>query len=142
MYAAQIRARTLRSTQSCSQSANFNAGSLPDLAILREGTRSFDVIILTAVWMHLDATERVRAMQNLASLLRDGGLLLITLRHGPIPTDRYMFDVSPEDTIAQAQMCALTLVQRTVANSVQRANRENGVQWTHLVSQKAGIRAA
>jgi SAM-dependent methyltransferase len=105
---------------------------LPDLAVLRSMKSSFDVILLTAVWMHLDAAERAHAMRILAPLLHDDGLLLMTLRHGPIPAGKCMFHVSAEETIALAETHALSLVQKTVTESVQRWNQVAGVQWTHL----------
>ncbi|WP_459694164.1 methyltransferase domain-containing protein, partial [Achromobacter xylosoxidans] len=57
--------------------------ALPELAGLQG--REFDVIMLTAVWMHLDAHERARGMAALAALLAPGGQILMSLRHGPVP---------------------------------------------------------
>jgi SAM-dependent methyltransferase len=62
--------------------------SLPDLPVLSSRGQTFDVVMLTAVWMHLDATERVRAMPTVAGLLRTGGLMALTQRHGPVPAGR------------------------------------------------------
>jgi SAM-dependent methyltransferase len=110
--------------------------SLPDLNVLHAMKASFDVIMLTAVWMHLDAVERACAMPILASLLRDGGVLLMTLRHGPVPAGRRMFDVPGEETVALAQMHALLLEHESVSASVQKANQETGIQWTHIAFRK------
>ncbi len=41
---------------------------LPDLPVLGERAERFDLILLTAVWMHLDEVERERAMARLADL--------------------------------------------------------------------------
>ena len=57
--------------------------SLPDLAGLRAD--GFDLVMLTAVWMHLDPAERRAAMPRVARLLRPGGRLVLSLRHGPVP---------------------------------------------------------
>ncbi|WP_088141483.1 class I SAM-dependent methyltransferase [Achromobacter xylosoxidans] len=76
--------------------------ALPDLAVLRGQGRLFDVIMLTAVWMHLDADERRLSMQALAALLAPQGQILMSLRHGPVPPGRRMFDVSAQETIALA----------------------------------------
>ena len=43
---------------------------LPDLTILLRRGESFDLVMLTAVWMHLDAQQRHRAMPNVASLVK------------------------------------------------------------------------
>lgn len=76
--------------------------ALPDLAFLRRQGRAFDVIMLTAVWMHLDANERRQGMQALAALLAPQGQILMSLRHGPVPPGRRMFDVPAQETIALA----------------------------------------
>jgi hypothetical protein len=36
--------------------------SLPDLATVRARGEEFEVVMLTAVWMHLDALQRRQAM--------------------------------------------------------------------------------
>lgn len=75
---------------------------LPTLGALRRTNRRFEVILLTAVWMHLDQGERHAAMEALAELTADGGEIFMSLRHGPIPEGRRMFDVSAEDTVRLA----------------------------------------
>ncbi len=63
---------------------------------------SFDFILLSAVWMHLAPTERPRAFRKLASLLKPGGLLAISLRHGPSEPERPMHEV----TVAELEQLA------------------------------------
>lgn len=75
---------------------------LPDLPLLSAAGERFGLILLTAVWMHLDSAERERAMQAVAPLLAPGGRMGLTLRHGPVPEGRRMFDVSADEVIAQA----------------------------------------
>jgi SAM-dependent methyltransferase len=74
--------------------------SLPELAAVRARREQFDLVMLTAVWMHLDAVQREMAMPNISALVRAGGIVIISLRHGPIPPGRRMFEVSAEETIA------------------------------------------
>jgi SAM-dependent methyltransferase len=71
---------------------------LPDLNKVRALGRRFDLVLLTAVWMHLDADQRTRAMGRVAPLLAPGGLMTMLLRHGPVPAGRRMFDVSAAET--------------------------------------------
>src|SRR6202171_2921706 len=56
--------------------------SLPELASLRTRGETFDLVMLTAVWMHLDEAQRRRAMPNLAALVRPGGTVIMRIRHG------------------------------------------------------------
>jgi predicted TPR repeat methyltransferase len=66
----------------------------------------------TAVLMHLDAGEREQAMTNVAGLLAPGGLFILSLRHGPVPPGRRMFEVRGEETIAHAEASGLVLAHR------------------------------
>ncbi|MBV9685742.1 MAG: class I SAM-dependent methyltransferase [Alphaproteobacteria bacterium] len=77
--------------------------SLPDLAAVRPRCEEFDVVVLSAVWMHLDGLQRRHAMPNVAALVRNGGVMIMSLRHGPVPPGRRMFEVPAEETIALAQ---------------------------------------
>ena len=70
---------------------------LPGLdACHRLGT-GFDVILVSAVWMHVPPADRERAFRKLVTLLRPGGLLALSLRQGPDEHDRGMFDVSVQE---------------------------------------------
>ena len=106
--------------------------SLPDLALLRSRGDRFDLVMLTAVWMHLDVQQRRRAMPNLARLLRGGGTVIMTLRHGPVPPGRRMFEVSADETVGLAGMHHLHPVLNLRADSNHPQNRAAGVTWTRL----------
>ncbi|CAJ0822542.1 class I SAM-dependent methyltransferase [Ralstonia flaminis] len=80
---------------------------LPMLRVMRNSARRFDLILLTAVWMHLDETERKVAMSAVAGLVRAGGVIVMSLRHGPVPEGRRMFDVSADETIALGRQAGL-----------------------------------
>jgi SAM-dependent methyltransferase len=116
--------------------------SLPDLALLRTRGERFDLVMLSAVWMHLDAEQRRQAMPNLAALVRAGGVMIMKIRHGPVPTGRRMFEVSSEETIELAQMQGLHPVLNVRTESSQEANRLAGVTWTNLAFVKAKKAAA
>jgi len=108
--------------------------SLPDLALVRARSEEYDVIMLSAVWMHLDEQQRRQAMPNVAALLRNGGVMIMSLRHGPVPPGRRMFEVSAEETIALAQPLGLRCVLNQEA---QPSLRQPGVSWTRLAFRKA-----
>ena len=111
--------------------------SLPALHRVLAQRRRFDLVMLTAVWMHLDAEERRAAMANVVALVAPFGLLVMTLRHGPVPSGRIMFAVSAEETIALAEAHGLGLVLNVHAESSQAANRDAGVSWTQLAFRRA-----
>jgi SAM-dependent methyltransferase len=74
--------------------------ALPGLDVVRATGRRFDLIMLTAVWMHLDLAQRRAGMDALVALLAPRGLVVMSLRHGPVPAGRRMFDVSADETLA------------------------------------------
>jgi SAM-dependent methyltransferase len=109
---------------------------LPDLTATLARGETFDLILLSAVWMHLDEDQRRRAMPNVASLLADGGVLILSLRHGPVPFGRRMFEVSAAETIGLARAVDLNLRLQEERDSIQAANRLAGVTWTVLAFEK------
>jgi SAM-dependent methyltransferase len=108
--------------------------SLPDLHSLSARGDTFDVVMLTAVWMHLDAAERTRAMPVVAALLRSGGLMALTQRHGPVPAGRRMFEITSAETIALAEAHGLTCIQRLEGGD-SHFNRP-GVTWDRLTFRR------
>ncbi len=54
---------------------------LPALSNITKQEVSFDLILLSAVWMHIPMSERPRSIRKLANLLKPGGKLVISLRH-------------------------------------------------------------
>lgn len=86
--------------------------ALPDLPHLSASGETFSLVMLTAVWMHLDAAERDRAMAAVAPLVAPGGRLALSLRHGPVPEGRRMFDVAADEVIAAAADHGLALLHR------------------------------
>lgn len=54
---------------------------LPELQHMRLAGHRFNLILISAVWMHLNPTQAARAMRIISELLAPGGVLLISLRH-------------------------------------------------------------
>ncbi|GAA4625789.1 hypothetical protein GCM10023196_031340 [Actinoallomurus vinaceus] len=112
--------------------------ALPRLPVLSARRQRFDLILLTAVWMHLDEGQRTTAMPRLVGLLNADGQVILSLRHGQAPAGRRMFSVSAEETIDLAQSCGLD-----VAHLAQREDPHGrpGVTWTYL-GLRLGVRPA
>jgi len=64
--------------------------SLPWLSSITR-KHHFDVIILSAVWMHIAPADRIIAEQRLIELLAPKGIIYITLRVGPAASERGMY---------------------------------------------------
>ncbi|MBO1419134.1 bifunctional 2-polyprenyl-6-hydroxyphenol methylase/3-demethylubiquinol 3-O-methyltransferase UbiG [Streptomyces sp. FH025] len=111
------------------------ADALPELPVLSAGGERFDLILITAVWMHLAPDEGPPAMDALVRLLAPGGRLALTLRHGPVPPGRRMFDLPPEHTIALATARGLRPIHRGERPDLH--GRED-VHWTELLLERPG----
>jgi SAM-dependent methyltransferase len=101
---------------------------------LQDLSDAFDVVMLTAVWMHLDEVARATAMPQVARLVRPGGIVSITLRHGSTPTGRGMYDVTGEETIRLAGESGLMLLLDLYDQP--SASPQPNVTWTKLVFGK------
>lgn len=99
---------------------------LPDLASVRG--RTFDLVWMSAVWMHFDAAERARMMPTIAALIAPAGALMMSLRHGPVPEGRRMFEVSADETTALAAAEGLACVRADHVES----HYAPGVFWDRL----------
>ena len=111
--------------------------SLPELKSLADSDGEFDLVLCSAVWMHLDDGQRRRAMPNVARLLRAGGVLFLSLRHGPVPPRRRMFEVTGDETVALAQAEGLELELRL--DRQESVLGQPDVFWTRLAfRQPAG----
>jgi SAM-dependent methyltransferase len=107
--------------------------ALPELAVLRATARRYDLVMATAVWMHLDKAERATAMRNVAELMAPHALFLASLRHGPVPSGRRMFDVSADETVALAGDHGLSPIHRSGRGDM---FGRPGVTWTFLGFRK------
>jgi 2-polyprenyl-3-methyl-5-hydroxy-6-metoxy-1,4-benzoquinol methylase len=130
--------RTRAMAQRASPRIEWLNDSLPELSLLKQKGERFDAVMLTAVWMHLDEGQRRQGMPVVACLVRDGGVTIMSLRHGPVPRRRRMFEVSAEETIALARPHGLRPILNTRTPSIQLLNRLAGVSWTRLAFRKTG----
>jgi SAM-dependent methyltransferase len=102
---------------------------LPSLATTLRLGLAADVILLSGVWQHLPPDDRPRAFRKLVTLMKSGGLLTITLRHGPAEPERVMYEVSLEEIDRLARSHGLAVVHS--ATVPDRVNRPE-VTWTQV----------
>jgi SAM-dependent methyltransferase len=106
---------------------------LPDLDKVLDLERRYDLVLLSAVWMHLDKDQRRAAMAGVASLTEPGGRIVLSLRHGPVPEGRRMFPVTPAETVALAEGQGFSTLYNKPHPDVQG---RDGVSWTWLVFER------
>jgi SAM-dependent methyltransferase len=107
---------------------------LPELPLVRARDERFAIVMLTAVWMHLDEAERKAAMPHVAGLVAPGGCLSISLRHGPVPPGRRMFSISTAETAALATPYGLAEIFRREATP-DELNRGD-ISWARIVFRR------
>ena len=95
---------------------------------------SFDFILMSAVWMHIPPDQRHAAFEQLISLLATGGLLAVTLRCGPAPAERQMYEVSEEE-IRQLSAIHGATVLRCISAPDQSGRPE--ISWIQMALRKA-----
>ncbi len=102
---------------------------LPELKALRSLDQKFQLILISAVWMHMPPAQHERAMRIVSELLAPGGVLVITLRRGPDEAGRF-YPVSAEEVIGLARGRALVC---KVQARVEDFRKREGVEWDVVV---------
>jgi len=104
---------------------------LPDLAeVARRGP--FDLIILCAVWHHLDSADRALAVDSLARIAAPGATLVLSLRHEPGELGPHSYPTPPDEAIDLARAAGFALIRQAEAPAVHPLSRAAGVHWTWL----------
>src|SRR5690606_21428038 len=111
-----------------SSSVTWLGDSIPELKNLRSLDQRFQLILISAVWMHMPPDQHERAMRIISELLAPGGLLVITLRHGPDEENRF-YPVNADEATRMAQGRALVSKIRTRTSDLTRKE----VEWDTLV---------
>ncbi len=101
------------------ETVHWISDSLPELTeVYRLGVRA-DLILLSAVWMHLPAQDRAHAFARLIGLLAPGGLLALTLRSGPSPAQSAMHPVSDIEICDLSAACGATVIRQRATPDAQ-----------------------
>ena len=109
--------------------------SLPLLQKLAYASGAFNFILVAGVWHHLDEQERVLCMARFATLMSDGGVCAMSLRHGPAGVGKHVFPTDGQRTAALATEYSLRVVLHLTNQPSQMRNKA-GVTWTRLVLRK------
>lgn len=83
---------------------------LPELLHVKAMHTSFDLILLSAVWMHIPPCEREKSLCNLAKLLKNNALLVITLRHGTFVDSRECYPSIASELVEIGKVAGMTAI--------------------------------
>ncbi|MFT5767898.1 MAG: SAM-dependent methyltransferase [Halioglobus sp.] len=106
--------------------------TLPHLNNLRGLGHRFELVLLSAVWMHVPLRSRERAFRILSELLKPSGVLVITLRHSSDEeenAERGFHSVSADEVLEYAMRRAVDLSDRFRGRDRLRSH----VDWETLV---------
>ncbi|MBY6197354.1 class I SAM-dependent methyltransferase [Vibrio hangzhouensis] len=103
---------------------------LPGLKNVQSLGIRFDLILVSAVWMHVAPGQRCREFRKLSNLLAPNGRLVITLRHGSFADDRVSYPVSVAEIEKYAKDTALLV--KEISDSDDSLKREQ-VTWQTVV---------
>jgi SAM-dependent methyltransferase len=113
-----------------SPSIHWLSDTLPGLEKVFRLGLSFDLILLSAVWMHVRPGDRSRAFRKLITLLKPGGCIAMTLRHGPVEPEQRIYDVS-QNEIEQLARAHGAFVE--IAAQAEDELSRTAVSWTQLL---------
>ena len=109
--------------------------SLPKLNKVRRSGLRYDIILLSAVWMHVAPSHRQNTFRRIVTLLNPDGLICFTLRHGPFEPVAGFWDIPDEEVRALAREFGLFEVECSAEED--RLGRED-VHWTRLIFKLPG----
>ena len=118
------------------ESVQWLKAELPELETLEVPTPGFDLILLSAVWMHLPAEQRPQAFKRLQTCLAPNGMMIITLRFGPSDPERPMYQVSVAELAELAQQHGLVLEELSKGWSSDKLQRAE-VRWKTVCIRRA-----
>ncbi|MDP5033046.1 bifunctional 2-polyprenyl-6-hydroxyphenol methylase/3-demethylubiquinol 3-O-methyltransferase UbiG [Paraglaciecola sp.] len=106
--------------------------TLPELKKVFALQIKFDLILLSAVWMHIAPSSREKTFRNLSALLKPNGKLVISLRHGECHDERVMYDVSVSEHAQLASKFGLSYELATAKAETDKLGRKE-VSWQTVV---------
>ena len=124
--------RRLGEAATAHRSIQWVDDALPDLSEIRKLSYRFDLVLVSAVWMHLPSAHRERAFWILTELLAPSGMLVITLRHGPRDSERQFYEVSKAELDSFARHRAVISVPLADSTRADQLNRPD-VWWETAV---------
>jgi len=123
-----LNIRELAQSYQVNSPIHWLSDTLPELSEVYKLQTKFDLILLSAVWMHIAPSLRERAFRKLSSLLKPNGKLIISLRHGQCQDERTMYAVSADELAQYASQFGLIYKLLTPDQAPDKLGRSD-VSW-------------
>jgi 2-polyprenyl-3-methyl-5-hydroxy-6-metoxy-1,4-benzoquinol methylase len=110
---------------------HFDA-KLPQLDGLEMFVGGFDFVLCSAVWMHLDASQRPLAADRLYEIVKPGGAAVVTFKVAPEDRQRIMFEIDPNDVAEDFRRAGFDIAMNENEDLMGR----DGTRWFTCVLNK------
>lgn len=105
---------------------NWINDRLPSLKEVLRSKLTFDLVWLSAMWMHVPPKHQRRALRKLVSVMSPGASMMISLRYGPPDPSRPMHEIRLDELESLARDCGLQIARETEREDLQK---RPGVSW-------------
>ena len=106
---------------------------LPELKEVHRLDLVFDVILVSAVWMHLAPSDRLQAFESLYTLLDPAGIMVISFRKGTAADEPAVYAVTGDEIRNLARQYGLDVVINIQNDDLYHRTE---VQWETIVLKR------
>jgi SAM-dependent methyltransferase len=114
-------------------SVHWVRDKLPDLTMISAEPTAFDLILLSAVWMHVAPSDRAAAVATIRSLSAPGGLVSLSFKNGDLDESRGFFEVDETDLAERFAKAGFSLLGRTGVRS------DDGIEWIRVILRNGSL---
>lgn len=111
----------------------YMVDTLPHMRDVMALDREFNVMVMSAVWMHLSPEARKTTMRAMWDMAAPGALVYMSLRHGPSPDDRPMYKVSAGEV---KRLAANVGFKTTILGDDTDRQGRQGVWWDYMTLRR------
>lgn len=114
---------------------HFRVGSFLSSDIPSDWLNSFDTVISIAVWMHLMAHERPKAIETIKSLLKANGMIILSFSLGGRDSDdgRHFEPLKLQEVIDEFNNAGFSLIESVCT---QDSLGRDSIQWATVVLKR------
>lgn len=116
-------------------SEHFRVGSFLSSDIPSHWSNSFDAVISIAVWMHLKANERPKAIETINSLVKSDGIVVLSFSLGGRESDdgRHFEPLELQEMIQEFGDAGFTVIESVCTND---SLGRDSIQWATVVLKR------
>lgn len=118
-----------------SEKIHWIEDTLPELEVLEKLNLTFNFVLLSGVWHHLNEKEQELALIKISKILNTKGKIALSLRNGPAGLGSHTFPTNGLEIRKQAEDLGLTTLLH-LKNQASLMKNKPHVTWSRLVFEK------